>query len=440
MQAAKLPNELNNTIEDDYENNTNKYILLEPLENEKYSVRINKTSTNILIEANQIHNPNIYYKIELCLKEFYQLSKGFKMFDTLDEICDALQNIFISKKVSISKKAYSLLIILTINLVGGKEQEINIELICNTISKDINIDDNTGIKLNNLENEIKEVKNNLLKTIKSLEDKANVQENEIKKIKPLEDKANAQENEIKNLKSELIAKNEKITNLEKVLKEQKEEIKEIKNWIDEYQSELKQVQKTKINKITLNDKIDSKIINEIKELEFLENRLKNSAVLKKKNIIYKLLYRATRDGKTVESFHNKCDDIMGTLSIIKTTKGMRFGGYTEKLWNHYDIYTRKDSKDICFCFSFDLFKIYNFNNDYESSIKPHRYNGPSFYDKKMEVFIFNIKSEKGLLFGSTEYQTKHNSFGKFDGDYEINNGQPDFSVVELEVFQILFEN
>ena len=133
MKAAKLPNELNNSFEEEKEISTNKYILLEPLENKKYSIQVSKTSTSILIEANQIQNPNIYYKFELSLNEFYQLSKGFKMFDNLDEICDALQNIFISRNVSISKKAYSLLITFTINFVYGKEQEINIELNTNTI-------------------------------------------------------------------------------------------------------------------------------------------------------------------------------------------------------------------------------------------------------------------------------------------------------------------
>ena len=48
----------------------------------------------------------------------------------------------------------------------------------------------------------------------------------------------------------------------------------------------------------------------------------------KKNIIYKLLYRATRNWNDTQIFHKKCDNIMGTLAIIKATKGMRFGGYT----------------------------------------------------------------------------------------------------------------
>ena len=67
------------------------------------------------------------------------------MFDNLEEICDALQNIFISKKVSVIKKTYSIVIILAINFIGGKEQKINIELDSQTIDKESN-----NIKINNL--------------------------------------------------------------------------------------------------------------------------------------------------------------------------------------------------------------------------------------------------------------------------------------------------
>ena len=127
MNAANLPKNLNNSYENHY-GDTNKYILLEPYENEKYSIQINKTETSILIEATPIKISNIYYKIELSLNDFYLLSKGFKMFDNLDEICEALQNIFISNNASVIKKTNSFIIILTINLIGGKEQEINLAL------------------------------------------------------------------------------------------------------------------------------------------------------------------------------------------------------------------------------------------------------------------------------------------------------------------------
>ncbi len=191
--------------------------------------------------------------------------------------------------------------------------------------------------------------------------------------------------------------------------------------------------------MTLN-KIDSKIINKIEELEFLENRLKNDDILKKKNIIYKLLYRATQDGNSIQTFHNKCDNIMGTLTIIKTTKGMRFGGYTEQKWynsNRNNSIKKKDAKDICFCFSLDLFKIYNFNDNYQNSIICYYNYGPNFYGDNTFFYVYNYN---GLLFGNTYYTTKSNSFGKIENNYEINNGQTDFSVIEMEVFQILFDN
>ena len=65
--------------------------------------------------------------------------------------------------------------------------------------------------------------------------------------------------------------------------------------------------------------------------------------------------------------------------------------------------------------------------------------GPYFYSSN-ETNIFYIYNNNGSLNGYTNYLTNYNSFGKFDYDYEINNGQSQFSVVELEVFQILFDN
>ena len=131
------------------------------------------------------------------------------------------------------------------------------------------------MKIKELENEIillKNDKNILLKRINNLEDLVKTQKNEFEKYKNLADG--------------------KINNLEKASNEQKKEIENIKHWKNEFNLELREILIIKKNKITLN-KIDSKIINTIEELEFLENRLKNNEILKKKNIIFKLLYRST---------------------------------------------------------------------------------------------------------------------------------------------------
>ena len=48
---------------------------------------------------------------------------------------------------------------------------------------------------------------------------------------------------------------------------------------------------------------------------------------------FKLLYRATRDGFAASSFHAKCDQQPNTLTVIKTTNGFIFGGYTAVAWD-----------------------------------------------------------------------------------------------------------
>ena len=67
----------------------------------------------------------------------------------------------------------------------------------------------------------------------------------------------------------------------------------------------------------------------------------------------KKLYCASIDGDSAFYFHNKCDDKLSILVLIKTPDKRRFGGYTRVNWkqgSNYDPNT--------FLFSLDLLKIY----------------------------------------------------------------------------------
>lgn len=46
-----------------------------------------------------------------------------------------------------------------------------------------------------------------------------------------------------------------------------------------------------------------------------------------------LLYRASRDGPTAESFHRLCDDRGPTYVVIRSTTGHLFGGFAAAAWN-----------------------------------------------------------------------------------------------------------
>ena len=52
------------------------------------------------------------------------------------------------------------------------------------------------------------------------------------------------------------------------------------------------------------------------------------------NIVYKLIYSATKHGDKAKDFHLKCDYIGPNLIIIKTKNNFIFGGVTSKSWKH----------------------------------------------------------------------------------------------------------
>ena len=71
----------------------------------------------------------------------------------------------------------------------------------------------------------------------------------------------------------------------------------------------------------------------------------------------------TRDGSNPSDFHNRCDNKGTTIVFIETTKGYKFGGYTELQWDK----SEKSKKDnSTFLFSFDHREKYTARNNYES--------------------------------------------------------------------------
>ena len=54
---------------------------------------------------------------------------------------------------------------------------------------------------------------------------------------------------------------------------------------------------------------------------------------------FSFLYRGSRDGLSGSAFHSKCDDKGCTLTIIETTDGKVFGGYSNTPWSSSDSWT-----------------------------------------------------------------------------------------------------
>ena len=68
---------------------------------------------------------------------------------------------------------------------------------------------------------------------------------------------------------------------------------------------------------------------------------------------WKLLYRASKDGFSSDAFHEKCDNRNSTVTIIKSTVGSIFGGFTECCWSENYV-----KENYSFLFSFcNIYKL-----------------------------------------------------------------------------------
>ena len=70
---------------------------------------------------------------------------------------------------------------------------------------------------------------------------------------------------------------------------------------------------------------------------------------KQAEISLSLLYQASRDGVEPTDFHAKCDGKGATVTLVKSTEGFVFGGYSDKAWHSRNNYV---TSSRAFLFSF----------------------------------------------------------------------------------------
>ena len=164
--------------------------------------------------------------------------------------------------------------------------------------------------------------------------------------------------------------NDKLNGLFSIISEQKKEIDNLKFENINLKEKLQYLEE-KMNKIendnlkVLNIKngnnilsnIKSKIINLYEHIKFLNSRLQKNEFLKKKEVKYNLIYRATENESLIRKIKEYCGSKVQILLIIKTTKGAKFGGFIQKGINYKSNLNIKD--DEAFLFSLDNKIIYD---------------------------------------------------------------------------------
>lgn len=159
----------------------------------------------------------------------------------------------------------------------------------------------------------------------------------------------------------------------------------------------------------------------------------------------KLLYRGTRDGFRAADFHRLCSNKSKTLTIIQTTKGYIFGGYTMAAWtNRSDWYRDQNA------FLFSL--VNKFNKPFLAKIAEPEYAILGF-EKAGPCFGSSLNKRNSLpssenhdIFVCDQCDQLLNSSSRLNSYKVIGNlSDPDgiylcdtlrFLVRELEVFQV----
>lgn len=187
------------------------------------------------------------------------------------------------------------------------------------------------------------------------------------------------------------------------------------------------------------NKIDSKIV-KYDDINFIQKRLMDINPRIKK-VSFSLVYRASEDGDRASDFHRKCDKIGPNIVFIKTRKGVIFGGFTFKNWEHLardNDANRPNlgsaSRDFnSFGFNVNKKKLYNNEKPKEFAIWCNKNFGPTFKNNLFQIF------DRSLEKGGYCNIRKQSNFGGQLYDYEISGGDSKFKIEDLEVFLVEFK-
>ena len=165
------------------------------------------------------------------------------------------------------------------------------------------------------------------------------------------------------------------------------------------------------------------IFSNIKDIELINTGLKHQANKKIKKM--KMIYKASVDGDSSDSFHEHCDNIPNTLVLVKTSDGKRFGGFTSQKWQKNDNYVIDNT---AFLFSLDKKECY-YIYDANHAIYGNKSRGPCFGSGH------DLCLHSGCLSNSISYESSGYSYETQGVKFTLA-GRNLFQVEDYEVYQI----
>jgi len=336
-----------------------------------FTLKIYQAEKTIIFISSEIEDLSAtLYKGELDLDGLYKLNRAFKQFDTIEDVFNDFFKVLDESKILIKKEGN------TINLI----------IICESLGKT----SEAKIILIPEQAKIEDIVMKLCEKVKEID---------ILK-KEFSDYKNYMENKIK----EIIKENENLK-------------KNIEFFNGNYFSA------DEINK--MKEKNDSHIL-KLNELFLIQKGVKKK--LNKNIKKYNLLFRASIDGYGASNFHSKCDGKSNTVTLVETTTGRRFGGFTDAQWDQSNNYKTGSNG---FIFSLDYKEIY-YNKNSNYNIYSNSSYGPAFGGGHDFYICDNCNSS------NSSYDNSPHSY-ETNGKKNALAGCYYFTVKDYEVYQIELE-
>lgn len=166
----------------------------------------------------------------------------------------------------------------------------------------------------------------------------------------------------------------------------------------------------------------------------LEHKMKLNEFYGKINQKWKLIYKASRDGFSADTFHARCDDLRSTITIIQSNNGCLFGGYTSVSWALEKAYGNDAT-----AFLFTLTNPHNTpptkyfikSTRVGNAIYGHENFGPTF-GAGHDIYLANNSN-----LNSSSYIRFPHSYTDTTGQYEKTfTGDNNFTASDIEVFTL----
>lgn len=196
--------------------------------------------------------------------------------------------------------------------------------------------------------------------------------------------------------------------------------------------------------IKLNDE-NKNMLKAISKLPEFQNKSKiilNSEInlLKEwigKEFTMELLYSSDIHPKNVRFFHEKCDNIPDTITVVESEYGRRFGGFTKMVWKscELDEFSRGDGTD--FIFSLTKKAMFRNNKNFDQAIWNYANYFPCFGGGCDLQLYYNCFDNNGA---TTNFQHSYGVGCVLDEDRRTYlAGNNNFKVFRLEIFRLRFD-